>query len=168
MQFIFVLLASLNLLAFSITVILGFIAMKSLWLFQYHIGAGLLTALFTCVVHSIVFTHFIGSGLSVKEAVLANNLGFDYIQKTRRFKARVFPFALLSTLLTIVVVAMGSAAHTLLIPGWIHGFFAILAVILNIRAFFLEYRYVGENSRLLESLNRALTEPKISDISSET
>jgi hypothetical protein len=156
MPIIFIVFAIMNLLAFVAATILGFVATKSLWLFQYHVGAGLLTGLFTCVVHSIIFTHFIGSGLSVKEAVQMNNLGLDYIQKTRIFKAKVFPLAFSSAFLTIAVVATGSATHTLLIPGWVHGLFAVLAIILNAKTFLVEYRYVAENAKLLESINQAL------------
>jgi len=168
MQIIFIILATINLLAFGATLILGFIGTEYLWLFKYHVRVGLLTALFTCVVHSIIFTHFIGSGLSVKEAVLANNLGLDYIQRTRLFKSKVFPLALFSILLTIAVVAMGSAAHTALISGWIHTVFAILAVALNAITFFIEHRYVKENTKLLNRVKVELMERTPSDLSSES
>lgn len=168
MQIIFIILAALNLLAFMVTLVLGFIGAEYPWFFKYHVRAGLLTALFTCGVHSIIFTHFIGSGLSVKEVVLANNLGLDYIQKTRFFKSKVFPFAFFSILLTIGVVATGSAAHTVLIRSGIHTIFAVLTVVLNLITFFVEHRYIGENARLLDRVNFALVEQELLDSSPES
>src|SRR5438094_4108436 len=77
---------------------------------RMHLLAGLFAAIFCCLVHAIVFAHFIGSGKWIKRGVEAANLDRAMVQRTKRFKAKVFPFALLSMLLAVATAVLGGGA----------------------------------------------------------
>src|SRR5258706_13809265 len=96
---IFVGLAFWNAVLFAITIWLGVAHHSSHW---QHQAMGVLTGIYTCLTHSIVLMHFMGSGKGIKEAVETHNLPNDpqtgYVRRTRRFKGRTSGHAALACL----------------------------------------------------------------------
>src|ERR1700691_1921001 len=96
------------------------VAALGLWLHQgggarfkdWHVVAGLFTAIFICFVHSLIFIHLLGTGLGIKRAIDEHKLGEGPKQDLYRFKMRAFPPAFASMLATIATAVLGGAALT--------------------------------------------------------
>src|SRR5437667_733501 len=95
MSKIFIGLAFWNVVLFVITIWLGVAHHSEHW---QHQAAGVLTGVYTCLTHSIVLMHFMGSGKGIKEAVETHGLAGDYVRRTRRFKGQTSGHATLASL----------------------------------------------------------------------
>jgi len=149
-----------NILLFIATVIAGIGGWK-----VWHFTLGVCTGIFTCLTHSLVFIQLIGSGKGIKEAVSAYSLPDDpktgYVQRTKQFKSRAFPYAMFVPMITIAAAWLGAWHDTnrFAAPGWLsashqwHMGTAWLAVISNLYAFWKEYQVIAENSVMLREIN---------------
>ena len=157
---IFVGLAFWNIVLFAITIALGLTHQSSHW---QHQAMGVLTGIYTCLTHSIVMMHFMGSGKGVKEAVETHGLPDDpktgYVRRTRRFKGQTSGHATLCCLAIIVTVWLGGwmdthkgnvAAHR-----W-HMWFAWFTVAYNLYAFWIEYKVITENTAMIREIDRKI------------
>jgi hypothetical protein len=70
------------------------------------VGVGLVVVLVNC----IVATYFIGTSRWCREVVETYSLDREFIRRSARLKRRTFPYALLSMLLIVGVIALGGAA----------------------------------------------------------
>lgn len=152
-----------NVLLFIATVIAGMEGWK-----VWHFTLGVCTGIFTCFTHSLVFIQLIGSGKGIKEAVSAYSLPDDpktgYVQRTKQFKSRAFPYAMYLPLITIAAVLLGGWHDTnrFAAPGWLaashqwHMWTAWIAVITNLYAFWKEYQVIAENSAMIWEINEAI------------
>src|SRR6516165_10165356 len=110
---IFLTLASVNALGLVVSFLVGVVSMFQEGVsnandptFQVHFWLGLATALWTLLVHCIIFTYFLGTGRWVKEVGLAYSLPDAPLPKlTRELKRSTFPPALFAMLITIATVA---------------------------------------------------------------
>ncbi len=75
-----------------------------------HRLAGVAAALAVVFANSIVVTYFIGTSRWTKEVVETYSLDFDFIRRTTALKRRTFPWATLSMLAIVGVIALGGAA----------------------------------------------------------
>lgn len=126
----------------------------------HGLAMGVLTGIYTCLVHCIVMMHFMGSGKGVKEAVETHNLPNDpqtgYTRRSRKLHARASATATMACIIIIVAVWLGGWAHTSP-PGssshaW-HKWFAWFAVAYNVYAFWVEYRVIRDNSAIIREIN---------------
>ncbi|MBI4397592.1 MAG: hypothetical protein HY586_00525 [Candidatus Omnitrophica bacterium] len=126
--------------------------------FGSHFAAGVFTALFTCGVHSIVFTYFIGTGKWIKEEVAKARLkADDWIPQTKKFKMQTSPIALYC-IMAIVITAISGAtvkSNAAAFWYWLHKSAAYFTLVLNLCAFYIEGKVIRENSRLLENALKA-------------
>lgn len=121
--------------------------------FGEHFSAGVFTALFTCLVHSIVFTYFIGTGKWVKEEVSKARLkAEDWIPQTKKFKMQTSPLALYSIILILITAFLGASlrSHASIPMYWLHKSAAYLTLVFNVFSFYIEGKVIAENSKLLE------------------
>jgi hypothetical protein len=118
-----------------------------------HFVLGLFTAVGTLLVHCLIFTYFLGTGRWVKEVTLAYGLPDEpWHKETRELKRKAFPPALIAMLITIAAAAAGAGAQ---LQEWrweVHGSLATLALLVNLGAFALEYRYVSRNAVVLDGV----------------
>src|SRR5262245_33333993 len=63
-------------------------------LFTVHLVSGLSAAMLTLLLHSLVFTYFIGTGRWVQEVVKAYDLPQSLWARSRALKMRALPFVL--------------------------------------------------------------------------
>jgi len=75
-----------------------------------HRLAGVFAALAVVFVNSIVVTYFIGTSRWAKEVVETYALDSEFIRRTTALKRRTFPWATLSMLVIVGVIALGGAA----------------------------------------------------------
>jgi hypothetical protein len=123
--------------------------------FTGHMVVGMIAALFTLLVHCLIFTYFLGTGRWVKEVARAYQLpDADLPLKTREFKRKVFPPALFAMLSTIAAVATGGGAQTSLTSFWSlsHPVLTTLALFINGWAYIIEFRIIAANSVVMEQV----------------
>jgi hypothetical protein len=123
--------------------------------FWFHFLLGLSAAMFTLLVHCLIFTYFLGTGRWVKEVKLAYDLPDAPLPRlTRDLKRRVFPPALFAMLTAIATGAAGAAAQVEVSPWQVHATLATLTLLVNLWAFRIEYRCLQTNAGVLEGVMR--------------
>jgi hypothetical protein len=129
-----------------------------------HALSGLFAAIFCCLVHAIVFAHFIGSGRWIKEGVAAAGMDPSISRRTAKLKGKTFPFALFSMLFGGATAVLGGGADSGAVSGGTHLGFAVATLVLNAVAFVAERSAIRENSGLIDRVaeaNRARVEAGI-------
>ncbi len=120
-----------------------------------HFILGLTAALTTLLVHCLIFTYSLGTGRWVKEVAEAYGIADEPLPKrTRELKRATFPPALFAMLTTIAAAAAGAGAQLQEWPWQVHFGLAIAALLVNLWAFRVEYRFVHENAGILEGVLR--------------
>jgi len=133
---------------------------------RVHLLSGLFAAIFCCLVHAIVFAHFIGSGKWIKKGAYAAELpdAEAIVKRTKRFKGKTFPFALFSMLFAVATAVIGGGADQRSVSPVVHLVLAILTLAMNVLALFFERSAILENGRIIARVsdaNRARVEAGI-------
>jgi hypothetical protein len=115
-----------------------------------HFLLGLTGTMTTLLVHSVVFTYFLGTTRWVKEVVAVYRMPEWVYAQAVRNKRRTFPFELWGMVLVGAVAWLGAAADTRRGFGsaW-HLGMAALALGFNLGAFVAEYAGIVAQARLL-------------------
>ena len=121
-----------------------------------HVLFGLFTTFLVTLTQSMTMFYFIGTGKHVKDLVASLPEGGNLIQRTRVFKAKVFPPALWAMLFTMATMIIGGGVHTHVAwtPPLLHGALAGVSLYFNVVAFWKEAKYMAENNMLMEEVNR--------------
>jgi hypothetical protein len=156
---IFTTLAALVTLSMLVTIGFGFWSMSlELSMFKkdiyiIHFCLGLFTAIGILLVHSIIFTYFLGTGRWVKEVGIAYRLPDQPLPKlTRELKRESFPPALFSMLIGIATSAAGAGRQ---LEEWHWGWhltLALLTLLINLWAFRVEYRCLSVNAGVIAAV----------------
>jgi hypothetical protein len=120
--------------------------------FRYHFPMGLLTALFTMLVHCLVFTYFLGTNRWVKETTAAYSMGPQFPAESRRLRTKAFAMAMTSMLLVVAAVATGAGAHTKVWPLWLHQSVPVGAYVFMLWAYRVEYLAVEDHIQLTNAV----------------
>ena len=100
----------------------------------------------------MVFTYFIATGKWIEHAILVKQLDPKIALPTRTFKAAAFPAALGSMTLAITTAIIGAAVdNQYLSPAW-HHVLAMLLLVGNLGAAFVEYRAIRDNGVLIDTI----------------
>ena len=157
MKIIFMGLAFWNVVLFAVTIGLGIAHQSAHW---QHQALGVLTGIYTCLTHSVVMMHFMGSGKGIKEAVETHNLPEEYARRTRRFKGQTSGHATMCCLFAIITVWLGGWMDThkgnLTAHYW-HMGFAWFTIAYNLYAFWVEYRVISENTAMIREIDAKIT-----------
>lgn len=124
---------------------------------QVHVAAGLLAGVFTVFTHSLVFIYFMGSGKSLREAVLRHGLGESPLEPLPRIRGRAFPWAWAVCLLATAAAILGGGVWGGLLAAWVHGAAALLTVLGAWVALPFELRSIAENGRILAAIQAAIS-----------
>jgi hypothetical protein len=156
---IFSTLAAVVTLSLLVTIGFGFwsmaldVTMFKKDIYVIHFCLGLFTALGILLVHSIIFTYFLGTGRWVKEVGIAYKLPDQMLPKlTRELKREVFPAALFAMLIGIATAAAGAGRQ---LEEWhwsIHLVLALATLGINLWAFTVEYRCVSINAGVIDAV----------------
>ena len=148
--------ALVSIVCFIVTLLMGFMVVKTS--LQQHVLFGLFTTFLVTLSQSMTMFYFIGTGKQVKDLVAALPSGPQFIQRTKVFKAKVFPPALWAMLFTMATMIIGGGVHTKVAwtPPLLHGLLAAASLYFNIAAFWKEARYMIENNILMEEVDRSL------------
>lgn len=115
-----------------------------------HFLLGLLTTVAVLFIHSIVYTHLLGSGKWVKEVARVYQLPDWVAAQAKRNKRRAFPFLFWSMMLVGVAAWLGAASDTRrdFNPLW-HLAASALAIGFNLGAFLIEHASITAQERLV-------------------
>lgn len=162
-------LGSLNALVLLVTVAVGFLSegranvtldlplTESQRYFTIHLISGLSAALLTLLLHSLIFTYFIGTGRWVQEVAKAYRLPESFWNQSRKLKLQALPFILGSILLVIAAVTLGAATDRGMLDPNLHLAVAVLAIAFNGWSCVTEYRAVSANSELILRIMEEVT-----------
>lgn len=149
--------AGMNYVLVAITMYLGLLSeptadptLLSEDYFRYHFLMGLFTALFTMLVHCMVFTYFLGTNRWVKEATRAYSLDGNRLAESRRLRGRAFAMAMASMLLVVATIATGAGAHTRTWPVWLHQWVPAASYVFMLFAYWIEIRAIEEHIQLTD------------------
>jgi hypothetical protein len=145
----------LSIICFLIAVYLGF-TVDSPAHMQQHVLFGFFATFLVTLAQSMTMFYFIGTGKQVKDLVISHSITEGFVQRTKVFKARVFPPALWAMLFTMAAMILGGAVHTKRLPWWVHLLLASAALYFNLQAFFREVKYMIEHNVLMEELEKRL------------
>jgi len=159
MSRIFTTLAAIITLSLLVTIGFGFwsmaleVTMFKKDIYVIHFCLGLFTAIGILLVHSIIFTYFLGTGRWVKEVGIAYQLPDQLLPKlTRELKREVFPAALFAMLIGIATAAAGAGRQ---LGEWhwsIHLTLALVTLMVNLWAFTVEHRCVSMNAGVIDAV----------------
>ena len=126
--------------------------------FALHAFFGLITTFACLITHCWVFFYFIGTGEGIREGILEHKLDLAPIKKTKKFKAKTFPFALFSMIFMIVATILGAGVQVGKISvGW-HRNLIYFSLFFNLFSFFQEFKTIQNNRKLMVDLNRQIEE----------
>lgn len=123
-----------------------------------HLLAGLFAAIFCCLVHAIVFAHFIGSGKWIKKGVEAAGLDAAIVKRTKKFKGKTFPFALFSMVFAVATAVLGGGADAGSVAPAVHAGFAVVTLAMNAVATWIERSTILENGAIIARVAEANAE----------
>lgn len=116
---------------------------------------GIVIVLFT---HTMTLFYFVGTGSRIKKVVRQFGLPPALADRTRIFKARLFPWLTFTPLVTMAAFIIGGGAHTRMIPGWVHGALGLAALLTNLLAAAVAVMCLSDNIVLIEEIDAALPE----------
>src|SRR6516225_4224171 len=148
--------ALLSIVCFIVTLLMGFMVVKTT--LAQHVLFGFFTTFLVTLSQSMTMFYFIGTGKQVKDLVAALPSGPQFIQRTKVFKAKVFPPALWAMLFTMATMIIGGGVHTKVswTPPLLHAALAVVSLYFNIVTFWKEANCMIENNMVLEELDRLL------------
>lgn len=157
--------ATTNYVLLAITVYFGFLSRppadsRDLGedMFLYHFPMGIFTALFTMLVHCMVFTYFLGTNRWVRETSAAYRLSSEFAMKSRACRTRALIVAMIGILLVVFAVATGAGAHTHVWPLWLHWAVPTFTYVFMLFAFRIQVSAVEEHieltDRVMDEVNR--------------
>lgn len=121
-----------------------------------HFLFGFFTTFLVTLAQSMTLFYFIGTGKQVKDLVSRYSAGQEFIQRTKRFKARVFPPATWAILFTMAAMIIGGGVDTRVIPTFVHTLLATAGLYYNLIAFWREAKHMIEHNMLMEEVDRLL------------
>src|SRR6267143_6240748 len=110
--------ALVSIVCFIVTLLMGFMVVKTT--LAQHVLFGFFTTFLVTLTQSMTMFYFIGTGKQVKDLVANLPAGKEFIQRTKVFKARVFPPALWAMLFTMATMIVGGGVDTRVIPAFVH------------------------------------------------
>jgi len=116
---------------------------------------GIVVVLFT---QTMTLFYFVGTGSRIKKVVQRYGLAASLVERTRRLKARLFPWLTFTPLVTMAAFIVGGGAHTHALPGWMHGLLALIALAMNLITAAVAVVCISDNIVLIEEIDAALPE----------
>jgi hypothetical protein len=144
-----------SIVCFIITAVMGFLISDRSGISQ-HFLFGFFTTFLVTLAQSMTMFYFIGTGKMVKDSVASHPAGQELVQRTKRFKAKVFPPSLWAMLFTMATMIVGGGVDTHVIPTFVHTILATVALYFNVVAFWREANCMIENNIVMQEVDRLL------------
>ena len=127
------------------TAVMGFTAAPGH--LAHHIFFALGTVVLGLFSQSMTMFFFIGTGKEIKDAARNDT---DVVQRTKAFKARVFPAAFYAMLVLMTTFIMGGGVASGKTPKWLHLSLTIVSIAMYGRAYWVELQAMQQNASLME------------------
>lgn len=112
-----------------------------------HIFCALATAILGLFSQSMTMFFFIGTGKEIKDAAKSDQA---VVQRTKAFKAKVFPTATYAMGILMVTFIMGGGVASGKTPHWLHLSLFIASLAMYCRAYWVQLQAMVENAGLME------------------
>ncbi len=112
-----------------------------------HIFCALGTVILGLFSQSMTMFFFIGTGKEIKDAAQNDQV---VVQRTKAFKAKVFPTATYAMLVLMVTFIMGGGVASGKTPHWLHLTLFIASLAMYCRAYWVQLQAMVENAGLME------------------
>ena len=123
-----------------------------------HIRFALFAIVVVLFTQTMTLFYFVGTGSRIKKVAQRYRLATSFVERTRRLKARLFPWLTFTPLVTMAAFIIGGGAHTRVLPGWLHGLLALLALAMNLITTAVAVACLSDNIMLIEEIDAALPE----------
>jgi hypothetical protein len=87
---------------------------------KQHVAFAFLSTMLLVMAHSFIMFFLIAMGVELKNMEKEKGWGDSFRRRTVATKGRVFPIATMALLLVVAQFVLGGAAHTRVMPLWIH------------------------------------------------
>ncbi len=142
-------------LAFAATGVFGYMVGDAASADQ-HVLLGIGASVLLLFSHCWIMFYLIGTGKVLKEAVAEHDLPEEWIEKTKEFKNRSYPWLMLAMGLAMATFILGGGVETQVLPKWIHWGLFYLSLGAQLKALFLESQVLFENEKILRAADRAV------------
>jgi len=115
--------------------------------FARHFLLGILTGLFTCLVHVVLFMYFVVQEKIVTQSILHHGLDATYSPRVQKFKSRALRLSCVGIVAVLITIWLG-AAIGVSIRAEVHLVVAFAAVFTNAIVFFFQYVLIHEYGEL--------------------
>jgi hypothetical protein len=112
-----------------------------------HIVIALVTVVAGLFSQSMTMFFFIGTGKELKEK---SSQDAAVVERTKAFKAKVFPTAMYAMAVLMITFITGGGVATGRTPLWLHNALAAASVLMYVRAYVVQIRAMNENAGLME------------------
>ncbi len=96
-----------------------------------HVTIALITTAVVLLSHTITIFYFVGAGSAIEHETEERGLDPVYTNEARRFRKRLFPWALVAIFLTMGTAMLGGGVHVRVIPPFVHHVLALLTLLAN-------------------------------------
>ena len=115
-----------------------------------HIFLALATVVLGLFSQSMTMFFFIGTGKEIKDKVKGAIEESEVVNRTKRFKAQVFPSSMYAMGVLMVTFIMGGGVASGRTPHWLHLSLATASIVMYGRAYWIQIRAMDENAQLME------------------
>jgi hypothetical protein len=121
--------------------------------FTYHFTLALPATFISMFSHCMIMFYFIGTGKQIKDLCIEYNLDKAFVNRTRLFKSKAFPYITAAIAATMLVTIIGGGVSARAIPPIVHEVLAYIAVVTNLATFVVESKYIIANNLLLDEIS---------------
>lgn len=125
-----------------------------------HLKVGLVTAIFTVGVHTLLILFMIVTGRVLKAAMASRELPPRFLAELNEFftRKRAYPLAVFSAVAIVAAAVLGYGAPALGLSPIAHMLAGLAALVLNLLAFPIELRTLRSNQSLIDRAATVLDE----------
>lgn len=147
-------LALVGTVALLVSIVGGYQAARTTAAMRSHFVVSLVSTLLLVMAHTFIMFFLIATGVEMKEMEKAGGWGDSFRRRTIAMKARVFPLMTIALLLVVVNFILGAAAHTRVLPAFVHEALAWLTFVVCAMTLGREHQVLGENNRLIAEVGQ--------------
>ena len=113
-----------------------------------HIMIALGATALSVFAHSLTMMYTFAVGRMIREAVEKGGLAQDYVADTKQYRKKIMRVAFLSMIFVMTNTILGGGAHTRAFPLAVHHVLAVITIVINAWAVYLETKYLIANHLL--------------------
>jgi hypothetical protein len=113
-----------------------------------HIMIALGATALSVFAHCLTMMYMVAVGRMIREAVEKGGLNTEYVRESKIYRKKVMRIALIAMIAVMANTILGGGAHTHAFPLYVHHALAVLAILTNAYAVYLEVRFLIANHLL--------------------